>query len=92
MNVKKLWRIPKPTLDETIAIQALNKGVATEEQQKKALKCIVETICGYYDEPFSPESQRVTDFYLGRRNVASCILKEIAMPISKLVKREENKK
>ena len=91
-KIKKSWRIPSITKAETIAIQALNKGNANESQQALALKCIIEKMCGYYDEPFHPESERFTNLYLGRRNVAAQIMKEIAMPISKLSEREENKK
>lgn len=92
MGTKKTpWRMPQPTANETAAIQALNNGAATADQQKLALKCIIETICGYTDEPFDPENQRTTDFYLGRRNVAACILKEITLPLSILRKREEQK-
>lgn len=92
MDVKKLWRIPDISFEETAAIQALNKGNATEGQQQVALKCIIEKMCGYQDEQFCPENQRVTDFYLGRKNVASQIMKEIAMPLSKLREREEKTK
>lgn len=83
-ETKKAWRIPRITKSETIAIQALNNGNASDGQQKLALKCIIEKMCGYYDEPFHPESERFTNLYLGRRNVAAQIMKEIAMPVSKL--------
>lgn len=88
---KKKWRIPKIEFHETAAIQALNRGEATEDQQKTALKCIIEKMCGYYDQQFDIGSDRVTSFYLGRRDVAGSILKEIALPLAKLREKEAKK-
>ncbi len=84
MDIKKSWKVPKIDFDETAAIQALNRGEATKEQQEKVLKCIIEKMCGYNDEQFNPESSRFTDYHLGRRSVASLLLKEIAIDLVKL--------
>lgn len=91
MDEKKSWRIPKIELHETVAFQAFNRGEANEAQQKMVLKCIIEKMCGYYDQQFHPESIRFTDFYLGRRDVAGQILKELALPVAKLREKAQSK-
>lgn len=84
---KKYWKLPKIEFHETAAIQALNRGEATPEQQQAALKCIIEKISGYYDEPFCPDNASVTSYHCGRRSVATLTLKEIAIDLQKLKQR-----
>jgi hypothetical protein len=51
------------------AIQALARGEANKGQQLRALEWILDDVCGIRREQFHPESERVTDYLLGRRNV-----------------------
>lgn len=56
---------------DAAALQALAKGTATADQQKRALKWIVNTCCRTYDLSYRPgeEGRRDTDFAEGRRAV-----------------------
>lgn len=60
---------------DVYAMQALARGEASEGQQKRALKWIIEKAAMTYDEPFVPDNARVTDNLLGRRSVGLQIVK-----------------
>ena len=67
---------------EVAAIQSLAAGQASPEQQKYALKWLVESVCATYDESYYPggdEGRRDTDFSLGRRFVGQTIVKMMAL-------------
>ena len=66
------------------AIQALGRGEAQPHQQTRALKWIVEAVCGTYDQSFRPDSERETAFAEGRRFVGLTLVKATKMDISKL--------
>ena len=76
--------------DAAYAIQALARGEATPEQQKFALKWLTEDACQTYDEPFTPDNARVTDYRLGRRAVGLAIVKHINISLSKLAELSSN--
>lgn len=59
------------------AVKALAAGTATEEQQKRALKWIIETTCATYDLSYRPSSDRDTTFAEGRRFVGLQIVKAL---------------
>lgn len=86
---KRDWKIPRLTLDETVALQALHRGEANPEQQKKSLAAIIHKICMTHDETFHLENERICSWYQGRRSAGNFILKELMIDISKL--REEKK-
>ena len=56
------------------AIQALAKGEASEDQQRRAFSCIVKELCGTYDMTFDPESPRMSDFNEGKRAVGRSLV------------------
>lgn len=85
------WRLPKLTVDETIALQALHRGEANAEQQKKALAVIIHKICAVYDETFSLDNERLSCWYQGRRSAGNYILKELQIDLRKL-REEENER
>lgn len=69
------WK-PAPYEDADIgAIKALFRGDAEEHQQKRAIDWILFKVCGLGDQQYWPESQRDTDFALGKRFVALQIVK-----------------
>lgn len=75
---------PAPYSDvDTLAIKALAAGNANEGQQQRALKWIVETLCGTYDQPFRPgeDGRRETDFACGKMFVGQQIVKQIKLPM-----------
>jgi hypothetical protein len=83
--------VPYEAIDAA-AIQALLIGEATAEQQKHAIKWIVEAACGTYDQSFYPgadEGRRNTDFAEGRRFVGNTIVKMTRVNVSSLRRKEE---
>lgn len=79
--MKRPARPPKPTdaaewkKADVAAIQALVAGKATEDQQQRALKWIVENAAQTYDRSFVPGSADQTAFLEGRRDVGRQIVK-----------------
>jgi hypothetical protein len=88
--------IPSPWLPagytsvDVAAIQALNTGTASPEQQARALKWIIESACRTYDLPYRPgtEGQRDTDFACGMQHVGYTIVKMLRINIIELARRE----
>jgi len=76
------WEPWKPTRwdkPDAAAFQALARGEASPDQQKRALRFLVENIAGYYDISFRPESDRVSAFAEGKRFVGQQVVKLIAL-------------
>jgi len=61
------------------ALQELEAGVASPDQQKRALKWIIEQACITYDLSFDPTSERTTSFAEGRRYVGLQIVKMLKL-------------
>ncbi len=69
---------PPYELADVGAIQALAKGQASEYQQVRALKWIVDVACATYDQSYRPggeDGRRDSDFAEGRRFVGNQIVK-----------------
>lgn len=67
---------PAPWEDHHVfALQGLAAGTASPEQQKAALKWIIEGACGHNDWAYRPASERDTAMFLGRQFVAKQIVK-----------------
>jgi hypothetical protein len=64
-----------PDFDEAdaAALQALQRGDATQDHQQRALKWIIEKGAGLYEEPYKP-TERDTNFALGRQYVGRAIV------------------
>ncbi len=80
------WVPPAYDLADVAAIQALERGDATKEQQQRALKWVIEAACGTYDMSYRPgeEGRRDTDFAEGKRFVGSQIVKLLKLNLSLL--------
>ena len=78
----KAWAPAEFTLPEAYAIQALEAGIATEEQQRLAIQFIVNNLCGTYDQQYMTDSQRDTDFALGKRHVGLQLVRLIKTNLS----------
>jgi len=65
--------LPKDIADG-YAIQALSRGIANEAQQKRAMKCIIEEVCGTYSMTFDPKSDRESCFNEGKRHVGRVLV------------------
>lgn len=87
----KIESIPPPwhpapyEIADFAAIQALERGAASAEQQKRALFYIVNDLCGTYDTTYFPDS-RDSDFAQGKRHVGLQIVKAIRMSLGRLKK------
>lgn len=75
--------MPQPyTVADAYSIKALATGQASEEQQRRAIKWIIEVCAMTYDQPYRPgeDGRRDTDFACGRQAVGKEIVKLINMP------------
>lgn len=69
---------------DAYAIQQLHKGEANADQQRRALRWIVEVASSVYDMSYRPESERDTCFSEGRRFVGNQIIKLSKMNLDKI--------
>lgn len=81
------WKPADWEPEDAFAVQAMMFGRASEDQQKRACKFIVESLCGVYDLEFRPggeEGRRASDFAAGRRHVALQMIKFAHLNIAAL--------
>jgi len=76
---RRPWHPPGYEAADVHAIQALSRGEADADQQRRALDWIVTQAAQTYDEPFYADNARVTDYVLGRRSVGLAIVKLIRL-------------
>lgn len=83
------WRPPEWDVADAAAFQALARGDATADQQRRALKFLVETLSGYYEISFRPgvDGDRVSAFSEGKRFVGQQVVKLLAINVSAFVKK-----
>lgn len=85
MNSKNApWYTTPYELADVKAIKQLEDGMASPEQQQRALKWIIENACGTYDLSYRPTSDRDTSFAEGKRFVGLAIVKMLKMNLSRL--------
>lgn len=82
---------PEYDIADVAAIQAWVAGVASAEQQMRAARFVIEKACGTYDQPFSLQDGRLTDFACGRMFVGQQIVKLSKLNIERLKEAERNK-
>lgn len=73
------------------AIQALGAGTADAEQQRRALKWIIEKGAATYDisfQPGGPDGARLTEFAEGRRFVGTQIVKLLKVSLAAMARRK----
>lgn len=86
------WKPPAYEDADAAALQALGRGNATPDQQKRALDWIVTRAAATYDLPYRPggaEGARDTDFALGRMFVGQQIVKLLKVKIGLLTRKGE---
>lgn len=76
------WELP-----DISAMQALERGEASPDQQKRALTWIVNNVCGTYDADYRVD-ERDHAFVSGRRFVGLQIVKLLKLSIGKLKKEQ----
>ena len=82
------WKPPAWEPPDVSAIQALNRGDATPDQQKRALDFIVR-LAGTYDLSYRPDSDRDTAFAEGKRFVGLQIVKFLHLNLSAIRQAKE---
>lgn len=82
------WKPPGAEPADTAALQALARGTATSDQQKRALDWIVLQACGTYDLAYRPgDTDRDTNIALGRQFVGQQIVKQLKLKIGLITER-----
>lgn len=82
------WKPPAYEDADATALQALARGTANPDQQKRVLDWIVTKACGTYDFPYRPGGEdRDTNIALGRMFVGQQIVKLLKIKIG-LLRRE----
>ena len=85
------WLPAEWDIADAAAIQALQRGDASAEQQRRALAWIINIAAGTYDlsyRPGGPDGERDTTFALGRAFVGQQIVKVMKIALTKLPGRE----
>jgi hypothetical protein len=76
--------VPPPyELADASALQAMQRGEATPDQQARALKWLIERAAGAYEFNYYP-SDRDTAFALGRAFVGQQVVKLLKVNVSSL--------
>lgn len=76
------WKPPKWELPEADALQALERGEASPDQQRLVLKFIIEKVCKTYDMSYRPGSPDDTTFAEGKRYVGNELVRLIKTNLS----------
>jgi hypothetical protein len=74
-NLGERWQPAKWELADASALQALMRGDAGPEQQKRALRWVIEGAAGTYEEVMVPREPDTSAYLMGRRSVGLQIVK-----------------
>lgn len=83
----KPWIPPAYELADVSALQALEKGTANADQQRRALAWIVNVAAARDEMSYRPgaeDGRRDTDFAEGRRFVGNQVVKLLRLPLASL--------
>ena len=91
-RVKAVPLLALPELDEhdVFALKALNNGVATKEQQERAVDVILKKVCRINMLSYVEGDPSARDFNEGRKKVAYDLLTVFTVPAHKLTTRKQN--
>jgi hypothetical protein len=76
------WKPTEWEPADVAAIQALVRGDASPEQQRRAVDYIIKDIAGTYDLSYRPDSERDSTFAEGKRFVGLQIVKAINLNLA----------
>jgi hypothetical protein len=76
------WKPTEWEPADAAAIQALVRGDASPEQQRRAIDYIINDIARTYDMSYRPNSERDTTFAEGKRYVGAQIVKAINLNLA----------
>lgn len=82
--------IPRWEKADAAALQALERGEANSDQQKRALSWIINNACMTYDFCDKPDNERLSAIFDGRRFAGIQIVKLIKINLSLMKKLEGN--
>lgn len=88
LQARPAWLPPDYLPADATAIKALAAGTADPDQQKRALRWIIESAAGTYDLSYRPggeDGRRDSDFAEGRRFVGSQIVKMLKINVAALL-------
>lgn len=69
------WATAAYDIADVSAVQALDSGTATPDQQKRALKWIVEGAGQVGDDAFIPGHPETSQYLMGRQSVGKQVIK-----------------
>lgn len=78
------WKPAEWEPEDAYAVQAVMSGRASEEQQRRAMRFLVDQVCGTYDLSYRPMSDRDTAFAEGKRFVGLQLVKFAQINIARL--------
>ena len=87
MKTEKTSVFPSPAgINDVAAIQAIARGDADSDQQKKALSFIINQICGTYNASYrqGEDGSRDTAFLEGRRSVGLTLVSACVINIKQM--------
>lgn len=76
-------------LADATALQALERGDATEAQQQRALAWIINNAAATYEVAWEPDNERTSSFESGRRYVGIEIIKMLKLNTNILAKEKK---
>lgn len=69
-----------------MAVKALSTGEADKDQQIRAFNCIVYTVLGLKESPYSPDSTHDMAYAIGRQDAARELALYMTLPTEDLKK------
>ena len=78
------WASADFDIADVSAIQALDRGEANPDQQRRALKWIVERACQIGEDAFVPGHPEVTQYIVGRQSPGKQIVKLMKLNLSQM--------
>lgn len=92
-TTKRKAPVPIPPWEkaDAYALQALERGEADPQQQRRALAWIINSACATYDYCDQPDKERLAAIFEGRRFAGLNIVKLIKLNLSKFKEIEEMK-
>lgn len=78
------WATAPWEIADVAAVQALNRGEATPDQQVRALKWVIEGAAQVGEDPFVPGHTEVMQYIVGRQSVGKQIIKLLKLNLSQL--------
>lgn len=78
------WRPTEWEPADVAAIQALVRGDASPDQQRRAIDYIINDIAGTYDMSYRPDSERDSVFAEGKRYVGLQLVKAVNLNLARI--------